>query len=405
MKRIIFVFFFLPLLLNAQKIKVNEFDKFIKQKRIETFPLTLLSAAKNKMAVTLSSVGPALYLQLSGAGIGAHRIDENDKVIFLFSNDSTVTIYSRGYQNFDIGMDVNSYMHNYKLSPADLLKLNKYQLQALRKYHGDQFDDIYISEGASNQFKQLTALFIQELSKEDLLPSAKAIVATDVSRHMGDSVTFVGRIVGSRYLLENQVPTNLLDIGNTAPNELASLYLNEGAKAELGNPPPHFFDGKTARISGRVTSVNGKPLIHIYSKEQLVLLQEAGPVANANTVPANPVNNTNTAGTVKKGSAPAFPGGYQVWMDFLSRNLKPPVEMGVGEKKTVVVQFMVTADGSVQNIKVVESAGDAFDKEVLRVLARMPKWKAAIEGGNKVNAIVTQPVTFHGVSSATKKPF
>ena len=79
--------------------------------------------------------------------------------------------------------------------------------------------------------------------------------------------------------------------------------------------------------------------------------------------------------------------------------------MGIGEKKTVVVQFMVTADGSIQNIKVVESAGDAFDKEVLRVLARMPKWKAAVEGGNNVNALVTQPVTFHGVQSEAKKPF
>ena len=405
MKRIIFVFCFLPLLLNAQKIKVNELDKFIKQKRIETFPLMILSAAKNKMAVTLSSVGPVLYLQLSGAGIGANRIDENDKVIFLFSNDSTVTVYSSGYQNFDIGMEVNNYRHNYKLTAADLFKLNKYQLQALRKYHGDQFDDIYITDVASNQFKQLTALFIQELSKDDLLPSAKAIVATDLSKHIGDSVTFVSRIAGSRYLLDSQVPTNLLDIGNMAPNELASLIIEERAKVQLGNPPPQFFDGKTVRISGRVITVNGKPFIHIYNKEQLVLLQEAIPATGSNTAPATPVINTNAAGSVKRTQAPAFPGGYPVWMDFLSRNLKPPIEMGVGEKKTVVVQFMVNADGSIQNIKVVESAGDAFDKEVLRVLARMPRWKAATEDGKSVNAIVTQPVTFHGVQSGAKKPF
>ena len=170
MKRIVLILFFLPLTLAAQKIKLNEFDKFIKQKRIETFPLMLLSAAKNKMAVTFSAVGPVLYLQLSGAGIGANRIDENDKVILLFTNDSTVTIQSKGYQNFDIGMEVNSYTHNYKLTIADLLKLNQNKLQALRKYHGEQFDDIYISKEVSSQFNKLTTIFLQELAKDNLVP-------------------------------------------------------------------------------------------------------------------------------------------------------------------------------------------------------------------------------------------
>ncbi len=396
MKRIVFILFFLPTTLAAQKIKLNEFDKFIKQKRIETFPLMLLSAAKNKMAVTFSSVGPVLYLQLSGAGIGANRIDENDKVILLFTNDSTVTVPSKGYQNYEIGMEVNSYTHNYNLTIADLLKLNQNQLQALRKYHGEQFDDIYISKEVSTQFNKLTTLFLQELTKENLIPTAKAINVREVANHIGDSITFVSRIAGSRYLMEGEKPTTLLDVGNPSPNEMVSLQISSENMNAIGNPLPHFYDGKMVRISGRLNSVNGKKFIPIYRKEQLVLLQDSSRLTTSQ--PALPANNT-----IKSAIAPGFPGGYPVWMDFLARNLKPPAELGIGAKKTVVVQFLVKADGSIQNIQVVESAGPQFDNEVLRVLARMPRWKAAIENGKAVDAIVTQPVTFQGVQAL--KPF
>ena len=160
----------------------------------------------------------------------------------------------------------------------------------------------------------------------------------------------------------------------------------------IGNPLPHFYDGRLVRISGRLTSENGKTLIPIYSKEQLVLLPDSSRLAAG--LPAPPAGNT-----IKSAIAPGFPGGYTVWMDFLARNLKPPAELSVGAKKTVVVQFLVKADGSIQNIQVVESAGPQFDNEVLRVLARMPRWKAAVENGKPVDAIVTQPVTFQGVQA------
>lgn len=76
--------------------------------------------------------------------------------------------------------------------------------------------------------------------------------------------------------------------------------------------------------------------------------------------------------------------------------------MAPGERKTVVVKFNVSADGSISNIQVVQSAGAAFDAEVLRVMARMPKWKSAIENGKPANAVITQPVTFFGALASPK---
>lgn len=80
-------------------------------------------------------------------------------------------------------------------------------------------------------------------------------------------------------------------------------------------------------------------------------------------------------------AAPQFPGGDAAWLAFLSRNLQAPETLEPGEKKTVLVKFLVSADGSVTAFDVVQSGGAAFDKEVMRVLRKMPKWKPALRNG------------------------
>jgi TonB family protein len=96
----------------------------------------------------------------------------------------------------------------------------------------------------------------------------------------------------------------------------------------------------------------------------------------------------------KSSNAPAFPGGKEVLLSFLNRNLKvlPPLERG--EKKKAQVELKIEADGSVNNIQIKQSAGTSYDNELLRVLKRMPKWKPAFQNNKQVNAVVTQEITF-----------
>lgn len=84
----------------------------------------------------------------------------------------------------------------------------------------------------------------------------------------------------------------------------------------------------------------------------------------------------------------------QAWLDFLSNNLKTPQELEAGEKRVVVINFFVDAEGNVTRFTVVKSAGALFDNEVIRVLKRMPKWKPAIQNNQPVAVSFTQPVTF-----------
>jgi len=95
--------------------------------------------------------------------------------------------------------------------------------------------------------------------------------------------------------------------------------------------------------------------------------------------------------------SPSFPGGPAALALFFSKTLSSPVDLEAGEKKVVLVKFIVGADGSVTRAEIIQSGGDIYDREVLRAFKRMPRWNPAIQNGNKVAVSFTQPVTFVGV--------
>ena len=93
----------------------------------------------------------------------------------------------------------------------------------------------------------------------------------------------------------------------------------------------------------------------------------------------------------------SFPGGTAAWLDFLRKFLQAPEDIEPGQKIEVYVRFWVGIDGIITNPEIVKSGGKAFDKEVLRVLKKMPRWEPAVQNGNYVATPYTQPVIFIGV--------
>ncbi|GAB4094236.1 energy transducer TonB [Flaviaesturariibacter terrae] len=91
---------------------------------------------------------------------------------------------------------------------------------------------------------------------------------------------------------------------------------------------------------------------------------------------------------------PSFPGGMKAWGDFLARYLQAPADMEPGEKRSVLVRFWVDEEGNVGRFEFLQSGGQSFDSEVLRVLRKMPKWKPALQRGRAVATSFVQPVTF-----------
>ncbi len=95
-------------------------------------------------------------------------------------------------------------------------------------------------------------------------------------------------------------------------------------------------------------------------------------------------------------SMPEFPGGQQALFKYLSDNVKYPViaqENGIQGR--VICQFVVNKDGSIVDVEVVRSGGDpSLDKEAIRVIKSMPKWKPGKQRGKPVRVKYTVPVNF-----------
>lgn len=91
---------------------------------------------------------------------------------------------------------------------------------------------------------------------------------------------------------------------------------------------------------------------------------------------------------------PEFPGGVEAWRNYLQKMLRVPDDLEPGDRRTVQVKFVVNNNGDVTDAVIIKSAGSIFDREVLRVIARMPKWKPGKQNGKPVAVYFTQPVTF-----------
>lgn len=139
----------------------------------------------------------------------------------------------------------------------------------------------------------------------------------------------------------------------------------------------------------------------IIGKENIDGATPTGIIKNTDPAPAG-----NNEGEVKKDPPvvvenlitrdASYPGGLEAFTKFLKKNLETPGELEPGEKKKVYVRFVVDIDGIISNIQIIQSAGDQYDREVLRVLKKMPKWVPAMQNGTKMAVNFTQAVTFIG---------
>ena len=92
---------------------------------------------------------------------------------------------------------------------------------------------------------------------------------------------------------------------------------------------------------------------------------------------------------------PDFPGGQAALMQYLAKNIKyPTIAQENGTQGRVIVQFVVNRDGSIVDAKVVRSVDPYLDKEALRVINTMPKWKPGMQRGKPVRVKFTVPVMF-----------
>lgn len=90
---------------------------------------------------------------------------------------------------------------------------------------------------------------------------------------------------------------------------------------------------------------------------------------------------------------PSYPGGNGAMMAFISSHVKYP-DGNYCAQGRVIVSFVVERDGSLSSFKVLRSVEEHFDKEAIRVVKSMPKWKPGRQNGKVVRCKYIVPVAF-----------
>ncbi len=96
---------------------------------------------------------------------------------------------------------------------------------------------------------------------------------------------------------------------------------------------------------------------------------------------------------------PVFRGSQEQLEQYIQDNINYPTSAQVDKVEgTVLVEFIVGADGAVRDVVVAETTSDAvkeeFSEEAVRVVSTMPTWTAGTQGGKRVDVRVSLPITF-----------
>lgn len=90
-----------------------------------------------------------------------------------------------------------------------------------------------------------------------------------------------------------------------------------------------------------------------------------------------------------------FEGGTPGWARYLNKNLKYP-ERAINNniRGTVVIQFIVDKEGSVDAPEIFRSVEYSIDQVALDIIRKSPRWVPAVQNGRKVKSYKRQPIIF-----------
>jgi TonB family protein len=92
---------------------------------------------------------------------------------------------------------------------------------------------------------------------------------------------------------------------------------------------------------------------------------------------------------------PQYPGGEMELKKFIAMNMNYPEEARTQKAEgVVIVRFVVTSKGNVEDVQLVQKVHPAIDAEVLRIVGRLGKFVPGMQRGTPVDVYYNLPVTF-----------
>lgn len=92
---------------------------------------------------------------------------------------------------------------------------------------------------------------------------------------------------------------------------------------------------------------------------------------------------------------PQYPAGDDALFKFIRDNVRYPKKaMDDGTEGRVIVRFIVSKTGALENFEVKRSVSPEIDEEALRVIRSMPDWIPGKQNGRPVAVYMMLPVEF-----------
>lgn len=176
MKKILLIMFTLiTISASAQKISRDEYDKFTKNRNIETSYLTMykkmtLISTEHGVNLALRKYGNSYVLLADIKNIEPIRFVKGNGMIFLFDNDSTIELngnYTGTATKSEIGSAVNAYSFttSYDLSEQDVEMFKNHKITGIRTtYAAGSFDGEIKSKNQQNVQKMFATIYKEENS-------------------------------------------------------------------------------------------------------------------------------------------------------------------------------------------------------------------------------------------------
>ncbi len=158
---------------------------------------------------------------------------------------------------------------------------------------------------------------------------------------------------------------------------------------------PKEFTPKSDNLN--LVASNDKKDVLEKGNEEVVIVKD-GKSDGLDSIPAeigvkveNPAPALSAVPTAFPDLLPEFSGLFK----YLRDNLKYPREAVENYTSgTVVLQFVVEKDGSIDNIKILNPVPDGCTEEAIRVVKSMPKWMPGKNHGEPVRVLFNLPVRF-----------
>lgn len=245
----------------------------------------------------------------------------------------------------------------------------------------------------------VAALALSAFATPKIVSPIEGMVSEPESKGMENYLT------GQAAMEENRQNAATMEIlkapvaGNRLPAD--ATYYVDGEKMERGIAVRRIVDGREVVLITR-KGADGKETVTVVGSSKNDAVDEAKALLRKEGVQQLNVKGEATIDDEDKvyefenvDKIPEFSNGGETIHEWLDKNLIYPKECK--DKKiegSVYVNYIVERDGKLSNIHSTQAAHPALEKEAIRVIGLMPKWKPAVHEGKTVRCKYRTPIMF-----------